>query len=184
MLDLDNTLNNLQETVTHIFNERYGTSYSLSDFTNYNISECISKEDAIKMYTIYNEPGIYDYVKPLPNAQNCVQKLIRAGHEVYIVTQSSPSIFAEKAEWIKFHFPFIDESHIISMEHKWLFRCDVMVEDKLDNLLGGHHYGRICFDQSWNRNVRDEVYDIYRVNGWDAAIYAINKINEEWSDVA
>ena len=184
MVDCDNVLNNLQETVIKVFNDRYGTSYTLGDFTKYNISECISKEDAIKMYAIYNEPGIYDAVKPLPGAQNDLQKLIRAGHDIYVVTHSAPSIFAEKVEWIKYWFPFVDESHIISMEHKWLFRADIMIEDNLDNLLGGYHYDRICFDFPWNRDVRDEVYGIHRVFDWDDAFNTINKINQIWSDVA
>lgn len=184
MTDLDCTLNNLQEAVINIFNERYGASYTMDDFTKYNISECLNREDATKMNSIYSEPGIYNSVKPLPGAQEAIQKLIRAGHEVYIVTHSEPSIFAEKVEWIKYWFPFIDQSHIISMEHKWLFRADIMIEDKLDNLLSGSHYERICFDYPWNRNVRDYVYGISRVSNWNETLDAVNKINQKWSGVA
>lgn len=184
MIDVDGVLNNLQDAVIKIFNERYGTSYTVNDFKNYNVSECLNKIDAINFVKIYSEKGIYDFVNPLNGAQNAINKLKKQGHEVYIVTDAAPSIFEEKVGWIKFHFPSIDESHIISMKHKWLFRCDIMCEDNLDNLLGGYHYERICFDCPWNRTVRDEVYGIHRVNNWGDALNTINKISQKWSDVA
>jgi len=183
-IDCDNVMNDLQAAVIKVFNKRYGTAYILDDFKKYNISQCLNKEDAMKFVSIYSEPGIYDSVAPLLNAQNALYKLQRAGHEIYVVSHSEPSIFEEKSNWIKYYFPTIDDAHIISMQHKWLFKCDVMVEDNLDNLLGGHHYERVLFNWPWNRNVRDEVYGIHRVSNWDIALDVINKINKRWSDVA
>lgn len=177
-IDCDNVLNDLQDAVLNIFNERYNTKYTMNDFKNYNVSDCLNKEDAINFVAIFSEAGIYDYVKPLSGAQNALQKLKKAGHEVYIVTHSMPSIFDEKSKWIRYYFPTIDDDHIISMRHKWLFKCDIMIEDNLDNLLGGHHYDRVCFDYPWSRNVRDEVYGIRRVSNWDEAMNVINKISQ------
>lgn len=180
MVDCDNVLCNLQEVVINIFNAKYDKKYTMDDFKSYNISECLSKEDAINMAAIYSEDGIYDLVKPLQRAQDCMQKLIRAGHEVYVVTHSVPAIFEEKVNWIKYWFPYIDEAHIVAMQHKWLFKADIAIEDKLDNLINGHHYERILFDHPWNRNVWDEVYNIHRVSNWNDALNTINKIcNEE-----
>ena len=167
----------------NVFNERYGTSYSIKDIKTYSVSECLSKEEAINMIAIYSEEGIYNHVKPLKDAQSVLQKLKKAGHEVYIVTHSIPSIFAEKVEWIKYHFN-IDEAHIVAMQNKWLFKCDIMIEDNLDNLLGGHHYDRIVVDCPWNRNIHDEAYGIYRCNNWNEIISAVNKIcNQEWCEL-
>lgn len=180
-IDLDNTLNNLQEVVIDVFNEKYGTHYSLNDMKTYNISECLNKEDAINMKALYSKPGIYNTVKPLPGAQNVLQKLKKYGHEVYIVTHSVPSIFAEKVEWVKYHFG-IDEAHIVAMQHKWHFNCDIMIEDNMDNLLGSHNYERICFDYPWNRmgeytsDLYDQVYGIYRVSHWNEVLNIVNKI--------
>ena len=175
-VDVDNVLNNLQESVTNIFNKRYGTKYTMDDFENYNVSECLNKEDAMNFIAIYSEPGVYDSVSPLSDAQRALTKLKNIGHEIYLVTHSDPQIFKEKCDWIKYHFA-IDDAHIISMQHKWLFKCDLLIEDNMDNLLGGHHYDRICFDYPWNRGVRDEVYGIHRVSNWRDAINIINKMN-------
>ena len=181
-VDCDNVLCDLQDTVIKIFNDRYGTSYTIDDFTSYNIMECINLKDALNMTNIYGEPGLYDLVKPLKNSKNIIQKLKRSGHEVYVVTDAIPGTFSEKANWINMHLG-IDNEHIVSMKHKWLFKCDVMIEDNMDNLLGGHHYDRICFDYPWNKHTRDEVYGINRVQGWNEAFDVINKINKKWSGV-
>ena len=177
-VDMDSVLCNTQEVVVNIFNDRYGASYTLNDFTNYDISECLNKKDSINMKNIYSEPGLYDRVSTLSGAKNAIQKLKKAGHEIYIVTNAIPSTFEEKVNWIKYNFD-IDESNIISMKHKWLLKCDVMVEDNLDNLLGGYHYDRVLFDYPWNRNIRDEVYDIHRVQNWNEAMDVINKLNRK-----
>lgn len=179
-VDCDNVINNLQETVVEIFNRRYGTEYTLEDFQDYDIEQCLSKEEALDMKALYCEKGIYNFVKPISGASTALKKLIQNGHEVYIVTDSHPSIFEEKVNWIKYHFSFIDDSHIVAMKNKWLFKCDVMVEDNLTNLLGKPYYYRICFDYPWNRNTMDDVYGIYRCNNWNDIITAANKIyNEE-----
>lgn len=182
MVDVDNVLNNLQEVVVNLFNQKYGTQYTLNTFTKYNVSECLSKEDAINMTKMYDEPGIYDNVNPIDGARTVLEKLIRAGHSVYLVTDANPSIYEEKVNWIMFHFPCIDRSNIICMKHKWLFRCDAMIEDNLNNLLGGYHYDRICLDYPWNTDIRDEVYDIHRAQNWNNVLDIINKLNKEWSD--
>jgi len=176
-VDMDNILCNLQETVTKISNDVYGTSYSLNDFTHYDISECLNKNDALNMKKLYVKTGIYDCVNVINGAKNAIQRLKKSGHEIYIVTDSAPSMIEEKVNWIKYNFD-IDHSHVISMKHKWLFKCDVMVEDNLDNLLGGYHYDRVLFDYPWNRDVHDEVYDIHRVQNWSEALDVINKLNK------
>ena len=105
-VDCDNVINNLQEVVVNIFNGRYGTEYTLDDFKHYDMEQCLSKEEALDMKALYCEKGIYNFVKPIYGASAALHKLIRDGHEVYIVTDSIPSIFEEKVNWIKYHFSF------------------------------------------------------------------------------
>lgn len=178
-IDMDNVLCNHQEVVVNLFNKRYNTNYTTKDFTDYDVAQILHKNDAILMKNMYLEDGIYSNVKPLPGAQNAIEKLINAGHQVYVVSDVIPKTYAEKVEWIRFYFPQIDESHIVAMKHKHLFRCDVMIEDNLQNLLAKPYYERICFDYAWNRNVSDYVYDIHRVSNWNEVMGVINKLNLE-----
>lgn len=178
-IDVDNVINNLQTAVTDIFNERYGTNYNINDFDDYNIENVLPLPEAIAMKELYGDDDIYNRVKPIVGSQEGVRKLLAGGHEVYLVTDAIPKNYYSKVQWIQNFFPYMDESHIISMSHKHLMRCDVMIEDNLQNLLSGLHYHRICLDYSWNRKVHDWVYDIHRCSNWNEIVKIINKLNKE-----
>ena len=178
-VDMDNVLCNLQEVVVKLFNKHHGTSYTLEDFKDYDVAQVLPKNEAILMKAMYGEDNLYGNIKPLVGAQNAIEKLINAGHQVYVVSDVIPKTYAEKVEWLRFYFPQIDEAHIIAMKHKHLLRCDVMIEDNLQNLLAKPYYERICFDYAWNRQVNDYVYGIHRVNNWNEVLDVINKLDLE-----
>lgn len=178
-VDMDNVLCNLQEVVVNLFNKRYGTHYTLEDFTDYDVAHILPKNEAILMKNMYGEDNLYANIKPLPGAQNAVEKLINAGHQIYVVSDVIPKTYSEKVEWLKFYFPQIDEAHICAMKHKHLLRCDIMIEDNLQNLLAKPYYERICFDYAWNRDVFDHVYGIHRVHNWNEVLGVINKLDLE-----
>jgi len=110
---------------------------------------------------------------------NRKQALVCTHHQIYLVTDAIPQVYGEKVKWVKHFFPFIDESHIVAMKHKNLFKCDIMIEDNMQNLISGVHYHRICLDYPWNRKVHDEAYDIHRCNNWNEIANVVNKLNEE-----
>lgn len=176
--DVDNVICNLQEVVVNLFNKRYDTNYTLNNFTDYDVMNILPTAEAVAMRDMYGESGLYNLVKPLPGAQDTLQKLISDGHQVYLVTDAIPKTYGEKVEFIHRYFPFIDDSHIVAMKHKHLFRCDVLIEDNLANLLAKPYYHRICFNYPWNESKRDYVYDIHRCYNWDDVMASISKIND------
>ena len=178
LVDVDDTLCNLQEVVVNSFNKRYDSHYTLNDFTEYDIMNVLPTRDAIAMKDIYGESGLYDKVKPLPGARESLEKLINLGHQVYLVTAAIPKTYGEKVAFIKRYFPFIDESRIVCMKHKWRFRCDVMIEDNLQTLIADPNYHRICFNMPWNKSNKDWIYGIHRCYNWDDVLVAVNKISE------
>ena len=182
--DYDNVICNLQETVINLFNKRYKTNYALTDFHDHDVANTLPIKEATAMKKMYGESGLYKQVTPIAGAQEGLKKLISAGHQVYIVSDIIPKTYAEKHEWLKHFFPFIDDTHIVAMKHKHLFKCDVMIEDNIQTLLDGAHYDRICMDYPWNRTVHEDyIYDIHRCRNWQQIVDVINKINEKESDV-
>lgn len=177
-VDVDDVLCNLQEVVVNLFNERYGSSYKIEDFTEYDVMNVMPTQDAMVMRDIYGESGLYNKVKPMPGAKETLEKLINLGHQVYLVTAAIPKTYGEKVAFIQRFFPYIDEGHIICMKHKWLLKCDVMIEDNLQTLLANHNYHRIVFNRPWNQSSKDWVYGINRCNNWKEIFEVVNKINE------
>ena len=177
-VDVDDVLCNLQEVVVDLFNSRYGSHYTLNDFTEYDIMNVLPTKDAISMKEMYGDVGLYDKVKPFPGAQKALEKLMNLGHQVYIVTAAVPKNYGEKVAFIKRFFPYIDDSHIVSMKHKWMFNTDIMIEDNLQTLLAKPNYHRICFNRPWNQSNKDWVYGIHRCYNWEDVLAAVNKISE------
>ena len=177
-VDVDDVICNLQEVVINLFNERYGSHYTINDFTDYDVMNVLPAQDGIVMRDLYGEGGLYNQVKPMKNAQESLRKLINMGHQVYLVTAAVPKTYNEKIQFIKRYFPFIEESHIVCMKHKWMFKCDVMIEDNLQTLLTKPYYHRILMDRPWNQSNKDYIYDIHRCYNWEDIMAAISKISE------
>lgn len=178
--DVDNVLCNLQEVVVYLFNKRHNTRYTLNHFTEYDVMNVLPTAEAIKMQTMYGEQGLYNLVRPLPGAQDALQKLVNEGHQVYLVTDAIPKTYGEKVDFIHRYFPFIDDSHIVAMKHKHLFRCDVLIEDNLSNLLAKPYYHRICFNYPWNNQseTKDWTYEIMRAYSWADILSFITDIHD------
>ena len=66
---------------------------------------------------------------------------------------------------------------------KSLLKCDVMIDDCLDNLIS-NICERICLDYPWNQSKeKDFVYSIYRAKSWKDIVNIINDIerkDKEW----
>lgn len=177
-VDVDDTICNLQEVVVDLFNKRFGSHYTLENFTEYDIMNVLPTQDAIVMKDIYGESGLYNKVKPMPGAQDTLEKLINLGHQVYLVTAAIPETYGEKVAFIKRFFPYIDDGHIVSMKHKHMFKADIMIEDNLQALLAGQHYHRILVNRPWNQSSKDWVYGINRCNNWSEIHEVVNKISD------
>jgi 5'(3')-deoxyribonucleotidase len=64
--------------------------------------------------------------------------LLIPSYEVFITTAAMeyPTSFAAKYEWIKEHFPFFPDSHIVFCRDKSIIVADFLVDDNV------HHFGR------------------------------------------
>lgn len=178
-LDIDNVLNNLTEEAIKLYNYRNNKNIQMSDITTYNFFDCLSRNDAEAIVSLFNEEELWDSLKPLYGSQDGVKQLIKQGHNIYLVTATDVCNFAWKVKWIEQHFPFISSNNIIRIMDKSLLRCDVLVDDSLDNLIGCF-CDRICLDYIWNRNdAKDFVYDIRRATNWSDVINIIKQIDKE-----
>lgn len=177
--DVDGVLNNLMDVVVDIFNERYGTAYVINDITTYDLANCLTQTVATNMKEIFTDSEIWSRMKPINGAQEGLKKLVRNGHQVYLVTNNAPHTFGAKVDWIQHYFPFIESSKIICMKDKWLFKCDAMIEDCYETLIANPCYDRVLVNQPWNQSDKDWVYNIHRCSTWDEIIDVVNKINDE-----
>jgi 5'(3')-deoxyribonucleotidase len=178
-IDIDGVLNNLVENTLELYNSRNNKDIKISDITAYNFFDCLSHEDAQGIVSLFQEKALWDSLKPLPNSQNTIKKLLKKNHRIYLATATDPINFEWKIEWLKQYYPFIPSDNVIRIVDKGLLKCDVLIDDCLDNLISVC-CERIVLDYPWNQNTsKDYVYDIKRIYNWNDVIDIINNIEKE-----
>ena len=186
MCDIDGVLNDLMHKVLKLYNSRTGKNIQISNITTYNFYECLPKEDADGIIALFKEEELWNLLEPPPDAQWGIKTLINGGHEVYLATATAPENFNWKVKWIEKHYPFIDYKHIICIHNKGLLKCDILIDDCLDNLMS-NICERIVINHPWNQD-KDKryVYDIYGANDFKDVVNIIKRIerkDEEWEKV-
>lgn len=183
VVDIDGVLNDLMFKTLDLYNLRNNTNIKLTDITTYNFADCLPQQDADGIIELFKEKELWDSLMPLTDSQAGLKTLVNMGHEIYLATATHPENFMWKVEWIKKYYPFIDTDNIIRIINKGLLKCDVMIDDCLDNLIS-NICDRICLDYPWNRQADKEfAYDIIRVYNWKDIVNIINKLErkeKEW----
>ena len=184
MCDIDDVLNNLMEKTIELYNSRYNKSLKVVDLTSYNFIDCLPREDTDAILTLFKDKKLWNSLSPVAGASNGLKTLIKQGHQVYLATATNPVNFAWKVEWCERHFPFIHADNIIRVVDKSLLKCDVIIDDYMENLIGNTAY-KVCVNKPWNRDEKkDFIYDIRRAHNWKEIVSAINDIERkeaEWN---
>lgn len=179
MCDVDNILNSLAERTIEIYNSRNNKNIQVSDIVSYNFYDCLPKEDADGIVSLFKEKSLWDSLRPLEGSQNGLKQLIKKGHRVYLATATDPINFEWKMAWIKQYYPFIPDDNVIRIMDKSLLKCDVLIDDCLDNLISSSTE-RVTLDYPWNHNeLKDYAYGIRRAYNWSDINNIINDIDKE-----
>ena len=179
-VDYDNILNNLTEKTLELYNSNNNKKIQMSDIASYNFYDCLNKDEADGIIKLFKSKGLWDSLTPIVGAREGLQKLIDAGHRVYIVTATAPENFQWKMQWLKKWFPFFNADNVIRMMDKSLIRADILIEDSIEQLMKHKLCYRVCLDYPWNRNEsKDFVYDIRRCQNWNEILETINQIEKE-----
>ena len=182
-IDFDETLFPTIEKVVEIYNKRHNTNIEVSNITAYNLYENFSTDIADELIELFVDKDVYSSLKPYKGAIRAIKTLVEHGHEVYVATSTDVRNMEWKEELLQQHFPFIPKKNLIRIYNKSLLNVDVLVEDKLDNLIQTFA-DRICFNQPWNvDDDADYAYSIYRIHHWGEINNVINTIErkmKEW----
>ena len=183
VIDFDSTLFPTMERVIEIYNKKHNTSIDMSQITMYNLHDNLPADVADELIELFVEKEIYDCLQPYKGAVRAVKTLVEHGNEVYVATSTDVRNMEWKEELLQKHFPFIPKKNLIRIHNKAMLNVDVMIEDKLENLIKTFA-DRICFNQPWNSDeCADFAYNIYRIHNWGEINNVINTIerkNKEW----
>lgn len=111
-------------------------------------------------------PGFYRHIAPIDGARTALKGLLRAGHDVRIVTSpwvSNPTCASDKLNWVVEHYGSRWAQRVIITTDKTLVRGDILIDDKpvisgeLPEYSTGANHARswehVIFDQPYNRHI-------------------------------
>lgn len=178
-IDFDDTVNTLLEGWLEWLNNRYETCYTTRDIKQWDICSYFPLLTRDEVYAPLNQELFWEkYVRVDVEATTYIKQLIEDGHEVYIVTASTPETLYYKWEHlISNYLPFINSSNIIMCSNKQLLsNLDILIDDGLHNLVGGK-YLKILVDKPYNQQtVEKDMQDgILRCKTWKNIYNIINK---------
>ena len=183
-IDFDETLFPTVEKMLEVYNKKHDEQLMLSQITTYNLYECFDNTVADEIISLFVEKSIYNNLQPYKGSVKAVKSLVDKGHEVYVATASEIKNMEWKEKLLQRYFPFIPKENLIRIHNKKLLNVDVLVDDKLDNLIYNTFAERVCFSQPWNIDDNiDYAYSIYRINHWGEMANVINDIerkDKEW----
>lgn len=167
LFDADDVAENLLNCWIGVLNRRYGTSVSIEDVTDWDVSKAFPTLTKEQIFDVLLEDELWQSLKPLPGAQRILEHWYKQGHQLYMVTASDYRTCKAKFERIFELFPFLDWDHIIVTSNKQMVRGDVLIDDGIHNLIDGDYY-KILFTRPHNAWMDDlEKYDIHRADSWD-----------------
>lgn len=174
LFDADDVAENLLESWIGALNEKYGTTVTAEDVTDWDISAAFPTQTKQQIYGALQKDEVWANLTPMPGAQKYLKQLYDEGHDLYMVTATDYRTCRVKIERILELFPFLDIEHIIIAHNKQMIKGDVLIDDGPHNLINGPYF-RILFDRPHNRGINEKKYGMYRAVGWEQVYQLIHE---------
>ena len=168
--------------VSPYLNRHYGTNVGPEAVTEWDMSKAFPTLTREQVYGAELTDELWDYVKPMPGADEALRKILADGHEIYIVTNTLHHSLRAKMEKVLFrYFPYIDWDHVIIIRNKQLLHGDVLIDDGPHNLIGGS-YKKILFHAHHNASFDETSIGAVRAHGWEEAYAALCRLAVETNE--
>ena len=168
-VDVDNTLNNLTEAVLSVYNADSGDNLSLSDITAYHIENFVKPEYKETFWHYFLDKRVWKGISIIDGCREVIAKLYNEGHTILFVTTTEAENLPKKKNWLQRNFPFLDiRKCLYSCPRKQYMKCNLLIDDCLNNLLEDREYYSICLTYPWNTTESEESVPMFtRAKDWN-----------------
>ena len=176
LVDIDSTITNFGEILLLANNHLHNTNYRYTDITSYDWFD--------KTFYAPWKPTEYqcfwNTVEINPAAVTAIERWIRQGHKVLLVTASHFNDmlgYKIRKTLEPFNHELVNERNIVITQDKSIIHGDTMIDDFPDNLYS-FNGARICYAQPWNQDFNGSL----RFADWDKINEAIKLIQSIYFD--
>lgn len=168
LVDIDSTITNFGEVLLAVNNIRAEKNYQYSNIISYDWFD--------KIFSNPWQPTtlekFWDKVQVNPKAVSTIERWIKKGHKVYLVTAShfnNTLGYKIKKTLEPFNPKLINERNVIIAQDKSVIMGNIMIDDFPENLYS-FDGTRICYAQPWNQDFNGS----FRFSDWDEINEAVN----------
>ncbi len=176
LIDMDDVLVNTTEVWVQHLNALFGTSVHYEDLTSFDVSLPFRPHTREEVYATQAHAEFWRRATPMPGAVAAVEAIKKAGHRVFVVTNSQYVCLQVKMEELLFrYFPMLTWSDVILTACKQMIKGDVLIDDAPHNLAGGD-YEKLLFTAPHNRAFNAASAGFTRVNTWPEALQKLRAL--------
>ncbi|MUT68302.1 5'-3'-deoxyribonucleotidase [Paenibacillus sp. NEAU-GSW1] len=160
-IDMDEVIADFNTKHLQVFNRDYNESLTLNDLTGTRLRE-LRPHLQHEIIDYLKDPAFFRDLAVMPDSQQVIEELSEQ-HEIFITTAAMefPTSFTAKYEWLKEHFPFLDDMNFVFCGDKSIINADYLIDDN------ARHFQRfkgkgLLFTAPHNRNETGYT----RVDNW------------------
>lgn len=162
-IDMDDVIADTMSKILRVYNETFGESVTVSDIEQRPFREIVPKARGAALRELVLEPAFFGDLEVMAGSPDVVRQLTEH-YEVFIASAAMevPTSFAAKYAWLRRHFDFIPDSHLVFCGDKAVLDVDFLIDDT------PRHFERfrgrpILFTAP--HNLREQRF--FRVRDWD-----------------
>jgi 5'(3')-deoxyribonucleotidase len=136
-IDMDEVLADTLSKHLAMYNLEHCDSLTKQDLGGKLIYEAVRSDRRERVREYPRAKDFFRDIPVMPGSEE-ILPLLLSSYEVFITTAAMeyPTSFAAKYEWIKEHFPFFPDSHIVFCGDKSIIAADFLIDDN------AHHFER------------------------------------------
>lgn len=148
LLDVDGVLAQTSEKILRLYNEKYGQKVEINDLIFWTYEDCPKITE--KASDFFIQKGFFKDLDVFDGAQEMVRALLNQGHDIVIATAVFCHGYKDRYDWLRNWFPEISEENYVFTARKDLLVGDVILDDKVANLLNSNISYPVLMDRPWN----------------------------------
>ncbi|MRH43872.1 5'-3'-deoxyribonucleotidase [Aquibacillus halophilus] len=160
-IDMDEVIADLFTSQLTMFNNDYKENISPEDIMGKKLRH--HRPDLTEELSNYlKQPTFFRDLEVIEDSQEVIKELSKH-YEIFITTAAMeyPTSFTEKYEWLKKHFPFLNDMNFVFCGDKSIIHADYLIDDNVRHFKGFSGQGVLY---TANHNINEIGYD--RVNNW------------------
>lgn len=160
-IDMDEVIADFNPKHLRVFNQDYQENLTVDDLMGTRLRE-LRPQYRNEILGYLKDPAFFRDLEVMKDSREVIQQLCER-FEVFITTAAMefPSSFTAKYEWLKEHFPFLNEMNFVFCGDKSIIHADYLIDDNARHFQGFKGQG-ILFTAPHNINETGYV----RVNNW------------------